>query len=177
MRKYSLSIILIIVSLFLVSKLVLAQNSAPLKPPTQPLIPCSTGTADNTKLHPCDLIATKAEDIVGVWTVYFQAKPAFIRYKTDGTWLIADTVEHTNAASAEGYPYGTYSFDKDGVFTTLDPNTPVAIMPNECRAGHYLLRVIKVNDQSVALNNAVLDDCFAPRRTDWGYTMLWVSRG
>ena len=107
--------------------------------------------------------------------MYFNAAPAFIRYNVDGTWLIADTVEHTNAVSVEGYPYGTFSFDEEGVFISVDPNTPVEIMPDECREGRYLLRVIKVGGQPAALNKAVLDDCFAPRRTDWAYTMLWAS--
>ncbi|MBC7812149.1 MAG: hypothetical protein H7175_13425 [Burkholderiales bacterium] len=61
------------------------------------------------------------------------------------------------------------------MFTSLDPNTPVSIMPEECRAGNYVLHVIKVGDQPVALNHAVREDCFSPRRTDWAYTMLWVS--
>lgn len=175
MRKYTISAVLMIVLLGLVSGLVLAQENPPMEPPTQPLIACPTIAPEDAEQHPCDLLATKAEDIVGVWTVYFNAGPAFIRYNADGTWLIADTVEHTNAASAEGYPFGTFSFDENGVFTSLDPNTPVQIMPDECRAGRYLLRVIKVGDQPVALNKAVLDDCFAPRRTDWAYTLLWVG--
>jgi hypothetical protein len=139
-------------------------------PPANPLIPCTSGMTG-----PCDFLATKAADIVGIWKVYFVASPAYIRYKTDGTWLIADTVEHTNGVSAEGYPFGTFSFDKTGVFTSLDPNTPSSLMPEQCRGGRYILHIIKVNDQPVALNHVVVDDCFAPRRTDWAYAMLWVG--
>ena len=142
--------------------------------PVEPLMPCPT---DVTSTTICDVIATKAEDIVGVWSVYFNAEPAYVRYNPDGTWVIGDTVESTTASSVEGYPSGMFSFDEDGLFTSLDPNTPVELMPEECRAGHYQLRVIKVGGQLVALNHAVRDDCFAPRRTDWGYTMLWAGSG
>jgi hypothetical protein len=167
---YRLSSLLVIMLLCLASGLVFAQEIPPMEPPTQPLVSCTEDA-----VAPCDMIATQSEDIVGIWTVYFNAEPAFIRYNADGTWLIADTVEHTNAVSVEGYPYGTFSFDEEDVFTSFDPNTPVEIMPDECREGRYLLRVIKVGGQPAALNKAVLDDCFPPRRTDWAYTLLWAA--
>jgi hypothetical protein len=172
MKLFRLRAVIMFVLLCITASVILGQDN-PAKPPTKPLVSCESVAMDET--HPCDMMATRPEDIVGVWAVYFAAEPAFIRFNADGTWLIADTVEHTNAASAEGYPNGTFSFDKDGVFTTLDPNTPVSIMPEECRAGHYVLRVIKVSGKPVALNHVMLEDCFVPRRTDWAYTMLWVS--
>jgi hypothetical protein len=167
---YRLITLMIVVSLGLISGVVFAQDAEAAKPPTKPLVPCST---DNKGV--CDMLATKADDIVGVWSLYFNAQPAFIRYNADGTWLVADTAEHTNAVSVDGFPYGTFSFDKDGIFTSLDPNTPAEVMPEECRGGKYLLRVIKVDGEPVALNMAVLDDCFVPRRTDWAYTLMWVG--
>jgi len=178
MKLFRLSTMLMIVLLCLTSGLVLAQDAPDFTspdpffdPPTVALHACSV---DDAELQACDMIATQPEDIVGVWTVYFNAAPAFIRYTADGTWVIADTAENT-AAPVEGFPSGTYSFDADGVFTSLDPNTPVDIMPEECRAGNYVLHIIKVGEQPVALNHVVLEDCFAPRRTDWAYAMLWVS--
>jgi len=39
----------------------------------------------------------------------------------------------------------------------------------------YLVHVIMVGGQPVALNLALVEDCFAPRQSDYGYTMLWVS--
>ena len=169
MNRIRLFGVTIMILLCLTSVLVFAQD-APMNPPNQPLVPCPEKVTTDTKVKSCDMLATKPEDIVGIWTVYFNAEPAFIRYNADGTWLIADTAAHTDAASVKGYPSGTYSFDDKGVFTSLDTT-----LPEGCTAGHYLLRVIKVVGQPVALNHAVLDDCFVPRRTDWAYTLLWVS--
>jgi hypothetical protein len=169
--KHFLRAALLICLLCLASGLVLAQDIPTPPPPIVPLVAC----ADAVETTPCDMLATQPEDILGVWSVYFNAEPAFIRYNADGTWVIGDTVESTAASSVEGYPSGTYSFDEDGLFTSFDPNTPAELMPEECRGGHYQLRVIKVGGQPVALNHAVRDDCFAPRRTDWGYTMLWAG--
>lgn len=204
MKKSSLSAVLLIISLGLSSGLVLAQDAPP-EPSAgidfdynrdrlqyegqsviselsvaaalplvsiEPLMPCPT---DATSTTICDVIATRAEDIEGVWSVYFNAGPAFIRYNPDGTWVIGDTIESTAAVAVQGYPSGTYSFDDNGLFTSFDPNTPGELMPEECRGAHYQLRVIKVGGQPVALNHAVRDDCFAPRRTDWAYTMLWAG--
>jgi hypothetical protein len=139
--------------------------------PTAALMPCPT---EETETTVCDMIATQPEDIVGVWTLYFQSQPAFIRFNLDGTWVLGNSIESTsdlNSASASG----PYSFDDAGVFTSVFTGAPLDIVPQECQAGHYILRVIKVGGQPVALNHMVIGDCFVNRRTDWAYTMLRVS--
>ena len=177
MRKSCLLALMMIVLLCFTSGLALAQDvSATPEPtvestpvlaiPTQPLSPCP---ADVTTATVCDLLATKAEDMVGVWSVYFGAKPAFLRFNADGTWVTGDTAKSTSAASVEGYPAGTSSFDADGVWTTL--YTPL----DTCQSGRYRVRVIRVGGQPVALNLALIEDCFAPRQSDYGYTLLRVG--
>ena len=122
----------------------------------------------------CDMIATQPEDIVGVWSLYFQSQPAFIRFNLDGTWVLGNSVESTsdlNSAAASG----PYSFDDAGVFTTAVTGIPLDIVPEECQAGRYMLRVVTVGGEPVALNHMVIADCFVNRETDWRYTMLRVS--
>ncbi|MEP6987142.1 MAG: hypothetical protein ABI970_16165 [Chloroflexota bacterium] len=143
-----------------------ATEAAPPAIPTKALMPCPS---DVTAATVCDMIATKAEDMVGVWSVYFGAQPAFLRFNADGTWVTGNTAESTSAASVEGYPAGTSSFDADGVWTTL--YTP---LPN-CQSGRYLVRIIMVGGKPVALNLALVEDCFPPRQSDYGYTMLRVG--
>lgn len=176
MNIYRLRAVMIIVLLCLATGVVLAQDDPVLNspgpafdPPTVPLHACAV---DDAELQACDVIATQPDDIVGVWMVYFNAEPSFIRYNADGTWVIADTAENTAGAPVEGFPSGTYSFDADGVFTSASPEV---LEIAGCEDDRYVLHVIKVGEQPVALNHVVLEDCFAPRRTDWAYAMLWVS--
>jgi hypothetical protein len=174
MKLYRLCTVMVIVLLCFTTGLVLAQEvtleaTAEVIPPpipTEPLMPCPS---DVTAATVCDMIATKAEDMVGVWSVYFNAEPAFLRFNADGTWVTGNTAESTAAASVEGFPAGTSSFDEDGVWTTLFTPLP------ECQSGRYRVRVILVGGQPVALNLALIEDCFPPRQSDYGYTMLRVS--
>src|SRR5689334_7889680 len=76
------------------------------------LVPCGSGVTG-----PCDLIATKVEDIAGVWKQYligpvFNAPGgmAYIRFNADGTLNLADSIEHS-AKKETSYASGTFSFD------------------------------------------------------------------
>jgi len=178
MNKIRLFGVTIVVLLCLASVLVFAQDApATQEPvssfalPTEALMPC---TVETTAATVCDVIATQPEDIVGVWSLYFQSKPAFIRFNLDGTWVLGNSLESTSDLNS-AYASGPYSFDNKGVFTSVFTGAPLDVVPLECQAGHYLLRVIKVGGQSVALNHALIKDCFVNRQTDWGYTMLRVS--
>jgi hypothetical protein len=178
MKNY-LRALLLVGLVCLITGVAMAQDEPPLiiesVPPFYlPSLEMNLCTDDTEATEICDMVATTLEDIAGTWRVYFQAEPKFIRFNADGTWLIADTVEHTEAESAEGFPFGAYSFDADGAFnhTDLSPGS----FPDQCASNsRYLIRVIKMGAEPVALNFVPLDDCFAPRRTDWAYTMLRVS--
>ncbi len=178
MKQIRLYGVLIIVLLSLTSVVIRAQDVSSTEepvsdfaPPATVLMPCP---AQVTAVTVCDMIATQPEDIVGVWSLYFQSQPAFIRFNMDGTWVLGNSVESTsdlNSASASG----PYSLDDAGVFTTVFTGAPLDVVPQECQAGRYMLRVIKVGGQPVALNHMVIGDCFVNRETDWRYTMLRVS--
>jgi hypothetical protein len=176
MKLFRLRTILMIVLLVFTSGLALAQDAPVFNSPDPfmdpPIAPLNECGVDSSELQACDMFATQPEDIVGVWSLYFGAAPAFIRYNADGTWVIADTAENTAGAPVEGFPSGTYSFDADGVFTSASPEV---LEIAGCEDDRYVLHVIKVGENPVALNHVVLEDCFAPRRTDWAYAMLWVS--
>src|SRR5215213_8823232 len=124
MKLYRLSVLIVTLLLCLTSGVVLAQDATaeptaeavPPQIPAQPMMPCPAVITATTV---CDMIATKAEDMVGVWSVYFNAEPKFLRFNADGTWVTGDTAESTSADVVEGYPAGTSSFDEDGIWTTL----------------------------------------------------------
>ena len=178
MKTLRLYGVLIVVLLCLASGLVLAQDASTAQEPvssfalpTQGLMPCP---AEVTAATVCDVIATQPEDIAGVWSLYFQSQPAFIRFNLDGTWVLGNSVESTSDLGSANAS-GPYSFDDAGVFTSVFSAAPLDVVPQECQAGRYVLRVIKVGGEPVALNHAVIEDCFTNRETDWRYTMLWVS--
>jgi len=172
MKLYRLLAPLMIVLLCLTSGLVFAQVAVPEAPPeatpvipSQPLMPCPTQVSATTV---CDMIATKAADMVGVWAVYFLGVPQFVRFNADGTWVYGHTAESTSVATTD-YPSGTSSFDADGNWVTLFTPLPT------CQSARYRVRVIMVGGQPVALNLGPVDDCFVLRASDYGYTLLRVS--
>jgi hypothetical protein len=178
MKQIRLYGVLIIVLLSLASVSVMAQDVSGTQepvssfaPPAEALMPCPM---EVTAATVCDVIATQQEDIVGVWSLYFQSQPAFIRFNMDGTWVLGNSLESTSDL-ASAYASGPYSFDDEGVFTSVFTGAPLDVVPQECQAGRYILRLIKVGGQPVALNHMVIEDCFVNRETDWAYAMLWVS--
>ncbi len=141
MKQYRLPALVIIVLLYLTTGLAFAQDAAP-EPtadpnvpviPSQPLIACPT---DITATTVCDMIATKAEDMIGVWAVYFLGEPLFVRFNADGSYVYGNTAESTSADSVEDYPAGTSSFDEEGMWTTTFDPLP------ECQTGRYRVRVL-----------------------------------
>ena len=136
------------------------------------LVPC---TEEST--GPCDLIATSAEDIVGVWKQYFvnprvnaPGGMAYMRYNADGTWVIADSIENT-AQPYPGYPNGTFSFDGAEfiIGPAADAPPPCDIPP------HYQLRVLKYGDQPVALRYVHISDDCPHRSQDLTQAGIWVA--
>jgi hypothetical protein len=141
-------------------------EEAPMSPfPTQPLVACPEEVTETTI---CDEIVTTPEQMVGVWAVYFNGEPAYIRFNADGSWVTADTMEGT-LTGVDPYPAGTSSFDEDGVWESLFTPLP------SCQVGRYRVRLIAVGGQPVAINLGRVDDCFAPRWSDYGYTLIWAG--
>jgi hypothetical protein len=134
------------------------------------LVPCEAGVE-----KPCDLIATKAEDIAGVWKQYlggprFNAPEgmAYIRYNADGTYVIADSEENT-AKPYESYPSGAYHFD--GAQFIIDP-----VKGSPCAGpGIFQLRVLKYGDDPVALRYVLISDPCTGRLQDLSQALVWVA--
>ena len=156
-----------------VATLATAPESPPLPPSmANPLVPCATGVTG-----PCDLIATKAEDIVGVWKQYlggprFNAPGgmAYIRYNVDGTYNIGDSIENT-AKPSKGYPTGTYKFDDSQLIIgpSLGAPAPCNVPPR------YQTRVLKYGDKPVALRYVPISEACASRLQDLSQALVWVA--
>lgn len=136
------------------------------------LVPCTTGLTG-----PCDLIATKAEDIAGVWKQYligpvFNAPEgmAYIRFNADGTMNLADSIE--NSAKPEtSYASGTFSFD--GQVVTYGA---VVGAPPPCNEPpQYQLRVLKYDGKPVALRYIAINDPCVDRLRDVNQALIWVA--
>jgi hypothetical protein len=182
MKLYRLPALMMIVLLCLAFGVVLAQEAteeptaAATLPPAMDnaLVPCNADAP-----APCDLIATQAEDIVGVWKQFLGGPPfnapgemAYIRYNSDGTYHIADTIENT-AQPFQMYPTGTFQFDGD--LFIIDP---VVGSPPPCDGvGIFQLRVLKYGDQPVALRYVPISDTCPGRSIDLSQALIWVAPG
>lgn len=182
MKQYRLLSVMIIILLCVTAVLVFAQDATSeqtasvVLPPSMDyaLVPCGDGVTG-----PCDMIATKAEDIAGVWKQYL-GNPRFnapggmgyIRYNADGTFVWADSIENT-AQPNKGYPAGTFSFD--GAEFIIGP--AVGTPPPCDTPPHYQLRVLKYGDKPVALRAVKISDDCPSRAQDLTQAGIWVAPG
>jgi hypothetical protein len=171
--------VLMIALLGFVSVVVMAQDDAPDAFVTElpadmetALVPCGDGVTG-----PCDMIATSAEDVVGVWAQYLIFPPgntrgsiAYIRFNADGTFVVADSIENT-AQPFEGMPSGTYRFeDAQLIFD------PILSAPEPCNgAGIFQARVLKYGDVPVALRYVPISDACTFRLQDLSQAAVWVA--
>ena len=142
---------------------------APLPPTATPtLVP---PTATPMPLPPTatpeivQVIASKVEDLVGVWGVVFVGEPAYMQFKADGTYRLASTV-----ASLGHSPLfsGTIWFTEAGL----------NVKDSMCDgAGTYKAWVQRSADASTQLILSVISDPTCPERAqDWKKGMRWVQR-
>lgn len=180
MKMHRLQTVMMIVLLCFTTGLVFAQDAtveptaAGALPPEMEtaLVPCGDGVTG-----PCDLIATSAEDIVGVWKQYligpvFNAPEgmAYIRFNADGTMNLANSIENT-ASPDTSYASGTFSFD--GQLVTYGA---VVGAPAPCDTPpQYQLRVLKYGDQPVALRYVAVSDPCVDRLRDVSQALVWVA--
>jgi hypothetical protein len=180
MKRMHLYGILIIVVLSLTSVLVLLAQDTPPEPTVfvlpedmeTVLVPCGEDVTG-----PCDLIATSVEDVVGVWAQYMifpgNSNPGslvYLRFNTDGTFVAADSIEHT-AQPTEPYPSGTYRFE-DG-YLIFDA---IPTLPAPCNgAGIFQARVLKYGAEPVALRYVPISDACTPRLQDLIQAAVWVA--
>jgi hypothetical protein len=183
LKRYCLHIVLMAVLLCLASGLVFAQDATQEATPLatlsanmeNALVPCGEGVTG-----PCDFIATKAEDIVGVWKQFLQGdffgapgEAAYIRFYADGTFNIADTIENS-AKPFRNYPTGTFAFAGQNWSTpvVLNDNVPA---PCVLKTDAYQARVMKYGNQPVSLRFVLISDGCAGRISDYTQPLIWVA--
>jgi hypothetical protein len=139
--------------------------SATLEPATPtPLPPTSTPTPlpPTATPAPVEVIATKVEDLVGIWTTRFKGEAAYLQYRADGTFRIAYTVADLVSKPAVS---GTFWFEGT-LFNTKD---------NLCGKGTYEVRVQKGGDKPVQLSFTVVNDLCGPPVRDLRTKSRWVE--
>jgi hypothetical protein len=181
MKLFRLSTIFIIALLCIVTRLVFAQDATP--EPAVPLsanmenslVPCVAGVT-----KPCDMIATKPEDIAGVWKQFLQGpffnapgEVAYIRFNSDGTFVVADSIEDT-AKPFKNYPTGTFKFDGQNWSTPVVINDGVQA-PCTLDTDAYQARVMMYGDQPVGLRFVFISDGCAGRISDYTQPLVWVA--
>lgn len=159
-------------ALLLIGAAAWAQAPGPMGP-RPPLVDCRD-VAD----VPCSLTATSPADIAGVWK-QFVGNPAFqapggmgyIRYRADGTFSLAGSVEDT-AAPHPPFPSGRVTFEGDVMRMVVDGEN----VPPECREATYQVQVIRSGSLPVAIFYQAVDDACTLRRTgDLAVPLLWVA--
>lgn len=135
-------------------------------------------------LQPCDDTeracvneAPSMSDIAGVWRTYFRhpiIQPpgglAFLRFTTDGRFIMADTAANTVAPYAP-YPSGRFTLE-DGVLTFLQDEQ---IVIAECTTGTYAVSLYYFGARPVALAHSLIEDYCPGRPEDSAVPKVWVS--
>jgi hypothetical protein len=142
---------------------------------SSPLVPCVDGV-----IAPCDFIAKEPEDIAGVWMQFLQGpffnapgEVAYIRFFADGTFNIADSIEHS-AQPFQNYPTGRFQFFGEQWSTPLVLNDGVRA-PCTLATDNYQVRVMMYGDQPVAMQFVLVSDGCAGRGLDYARPLIWVS--
>ena len=163
----------LVIAVLLWSLLAFAAAQASTPPEPRPaLVPCEATTTG-----PCMHVATSVDDIVGVWK-QFLGNPmlqapggvGFIRYHSDGTFSLADSVEHT-AAPYGAYPRGRVTFDGDVMTVEVDGDQ----VPPECRRSTSQVQVIRYGSIPVALFYQLIEDACMGRVADKRTPLIWAG--
>jgi hypothetical protein len=152
------------------ASMTIAQGAVPTPRPA--LVPC-----DEMPEGPCVLIATSADDIVGVWKQHLgnpmlQAPDGvgYIRYRPDGTFSIAPTVEAT-AEPFGMYPRGRFTFDGEVMTVEVIGDA----VPAECRHATAQVQVIRLGAVPVALFQLPIEDDCPGRLADLRVPVIRVA--
>ncbi|WP_425146726.1 hypothetical protein [Deinococcus sp.] len=103
---------------------------------------------------------------MGVWKQY-QDNPAFalagnmgyIRFSPDGSFVLADTLEHADAPHAP-FPFGRVSFENSRLVFSVQGVPPG--MP-ECARAVYEVRVLRLGSRPVGMQYTLVEDLCKPR--------------
>ena len=113
-------------------------------------------------LTPDEFIASKIEDIVGVWEQHFMSGVAYIQYQEDGAWKLAYSVKDLETRPMMN---GTFWFEGT-VFTTKD----------NYGQGAYEVRVTKEGGRAVHLGFSVIEDSLHDRIRDLSAGMTRIDQ-
>jgi hypothetical protein len=109
-----------------------------------------------------EVIASKVEDLVGIWESQYMGAVAYMQFEADGTFNLASTIEKLKT---DPIAYGTFWFEGT-VFNTKDNLAP------KCS---YEVRVQKEGDRPIHLSFTVIDEPHPPRAQDLTKGMTWVE--
>jgi hypothetical protein len=133
----------------------------------QPLVPCMALP------RPCDVIATKMDDVKGFWKVYLDPVPQGF-----GVWHTSEAGAHMLVGSGddlttykEFFPPGAFPNSFNGVL--LLGGDPTSTDP--CSSGVAILRVLKFGNQPIALQWTAVQDGCPPRIADFSEAMIWIK--
>jgi hypothetical protein len=107
-------------------------------------------------------MATRVDDLVGIWTARYQGKPAYMQYNADGTYTLAESVANL---SSKPFVSGKFWFE-GSTFHVRDDGCEVE--------GTYQILLIKENNAPTLKFQGVKDLC-AERSKDLRYTMRKVQ--
>jgi predicted esterase len=140
----------------------------PIPPTPTPIPPTATPTPEpptampTVTVAPSEFIASKVEDVVGIWETQFMGAVAYMQYEADGTSKLTDSLENLKKGII-GIP-GTFWFEGT-VFHVEDAYGE----------GTYEVRVQKEGDIPVHLDFVEINDPNPDRAGDLTAGMTWVA--
>jgi hypothetical protein len=118
---------------------------------------------------PEEVIASKVEDLVGIWETRFRGSVAYIQFEADGTLKSANSLEGLRNSSFLNYS-GRYWFEGE-VFKCTDSLAEAS----GHGPGAYEVWVRKRNGNAVHLSFHDIGDPDSLRAFDWGRGMTRVE--
>jgi pimeloyl-ACP methyl ester carboxylesterase len=113
-------------------------------------------------LAPGEFVASKIEDIVGIWESRFIGAVAYMQYKADGTFKLAQSLEKLSQEILD--ISGTVWFEGT-----------VLYVKDVYGQGTYEVRVQKEGNTPTHLTYIVIADPVSDRTRDWNAGMTWVA--
>lgn len=114
-------------------------------------------------LAPGEFIASKIEDLVGIWEMRFTGEVAYMQYKADGTWRLSQTIEELGS---KPIARGTFWFEEK---TYHHKGSLLEVI------GRYEVRVQKEGDTPIRLSFITIEDQNPNRAQDLTAGMTWVG--
>jgi hypothetical protein len=143
------------------------ESATPTPPPPTatptPLPPTATSIPRPTDTPRPGEIASKVEDVVGVWESRFQGSVAYMHFMPDGTFELTDSV---GSLESRLYVFGKFWFE----------GTEFRVDDSGCRdPGTYEVRVLGQEDKRIQLTFTGIKDFCLERSGDLRTPLLWAE--